>query len=28
MLNPVCGFFEGRYLVPGVRYRLPGTWYL
>jgi hypothetical protein len=25
---PVCGFFEGRYLVPGTRYRVPAIWHL
>jgi hypothetical protein len=24
--NPVCGFFEDRYRVPGIGYRLSGTW--
>jgi hypothetical protein len=24
--DPVCGFFEDRYRVPGIGYRLSGTW--
>jgi hypothetical protein len=24
--NPVCGFFEDKYPVPGSRFRVPGTW--